>query len=269
MKKLVFIIFILCIQFSNAQVGIGTSDPNQSALLEIVSSDKGLLIPRIQLNGTTDVSTINNGNVESLLIYNTVNTSDVTKGFYYWGGTRWRKIVTEAIVNNLISEDNTLVDGKVYVGNGSNEVAEVSISGDATIANTGALTIANDAVTTVKILDGAITKTKLISTTTAADNGKVLAINSDGTGLEWKFATGGILYTEDFMEDNATPKAHSLAMSVLGTTANNFKVSLNGSVVSPSNIAYDPSNGANGSIQITGISVYNYDVVTVAYITNN
>ncbi|MFT4850242.1 MAG: hypothetical protein ACI83B_002798, partial [Sediminicola sp.] len=45
--------------------------------------------------------------------------------------------------------------------------------------------------------------------------------------------------------------------------------SLNGSVISQSNIAYDPSNGTNGSIQITGIPVYNYDVVTVAYITNN
>jgi hypothetical protein len=270
MKKLVLIIFILCIQFSNAQVGIGTSDPNKSAQLEVLSSEKGLLIPRIQLNGTTDVSTINNGNVESLLIYNTVNTSDVTKGFYYWGGTKWRKIVTEAIVNNLISEDNTLAEGKVYLGNGSDIGAEVSISGDATIANTGALTIANHAVTTVKILDGAITKTKLISTTTAADNGKVLAINSDGSALEWKVSsTGGVLFTEDFMEDNATPKAHSLTMTVLGTTANNFKVSLNGSVISPSNIAYDSSNGANGSIQITGIPVYNYDVVTVAYITNN
>jgi hypothetical protein len=259
----------LCVQFSNAQVGIGTSDPNKSAQLEIVSSDKGLLIPRIQLNGTTDVSTINNGNVESLLIYNTVNTSDVTKGFYYWGGTRWRKIVTEAIVNNLISVGNTLAEGKVYVGNGSDIGAEVSINGDATIANTGALTIANDAVTTVKIADGAVTKTKLIATTTGADNGKVLAIKSDGTGLEWKVSsTGVVLYTEDFMEDNATPKEHSLTMSVLGTTVNNFKVSLNGSVISSSNITYNPSNGTNGSIQITGIPVFLYDIVTVVYATN-
>jgi hypothetical protein len=269
MKKLLLVILTLCIQFSNAQVGIGTSDPNKSAQLEVLSSEKGLLIPRLQLSSTTDATTIKNGNVESLLIYNTVKVADVSKGFYYWGGTKWKKIVTESIVNNLISEDNTLAEGKVYVGNGSDVGAEVSIHGDATIANTGALTIANDAVTTVKILDGAITKTKLISTTIAADNGKVLAIKSDGSGLEWKFATGGILYTEDFMEDNATPKAHSLAMSVLGTTVHNFKVSLNGSVISQSNIAYDPSNGTNGSIQITGIPVYNYDVVTVAYITNN
>ena len=47
MKKLVLIIFILCIQFSNAQVGIGTSDPNKSAQLGVLSSEKGLLIPRL------------------------------------------------------------------------------------------------------------------------------------------------------------------------------------------------------------------------------
>jgi hypothetical protein len=264
LKKLVFIILIFCVQFSNAQVGIGTSNPNQSALLEIVSSDKGLLIPRIQLNGTTDVSTINNGNVESLLIYNTVNTSDVTKGFYYWGGTKWEKIVTETMVENLISA-GVVMDGVTIDGLGT--AADPYKVKDLGIV---AAKLANDAVTTVKILDGAITKTKLVALTTLSDNGKVLAINSDGSALEWKVSsTGGVLFTEDFMEDNATPKAHSLAMSVLGTTANNFKVSLNGSVISPSNIAYDPSNGTNGSIQITGIPVYNYDIITVAYITNN
>jgi hypothetical protein len=82
MKKRLLVILTLCIQFSYAQVGIGTSDPNQSAQLEILSSEKGLLIPRLQLSSTTGAATIKNGNVESLLICNTVNTSDVTKGFY-------------------------------------------------------------------------------------------------------------------------------------------------------------------------------------------
>jgi len=270
MKKIVVIIFILCLQFSNAQVGIGTSDPNKSAQLEVLSSEKGLLIPRLQLSSTADATTIKNGNVESLLIYNTVNTSDVIKGFYYWGGTKWRKIVTESIVNNLISEDNTLAEGKVFVGNGSDVGAAVSINGDATIANTGVLTIANNAVTEDKISDGAITKTKLISTTTVADNGKVLGIKSDGTGLEWKVSsTGGVLYTEDFILANSTTTTYQLTKQASGaTTANNFKVSLNGSVVSPSNIAYDPSNGTNGSIKITGIPVFIYDIVTVVYATN-
>ena len=369
------LVTILLFSLNNiySQVGIGTLEPNNSSQLDITSLNKGLLIPRIQLKATTDASTILNGNVESLLVYNTENAADVTKGYYYWNGTIWERIINNTDINNLVANGldgksayeiwlaaghmgtesvylaslvgdtgdtgdaglkgdtgdagdtgadstiagpkgdtgdagadstvvgpkgdtgdagadstvagpkgdtgekgdagvnalTTLTNGKVYVGNGSNEAAEVSINGDATIANTGALTIANDAVTTVKILDGAITKTKLVSTTTGSDNGKVLGIKSDGTGLEWKFATGGVLYTEDFMEDNATPKAHFLAMSVLGTTANNFKVSLNGIVISPSNIAYDPSNGTNGSIQIIGIPVYNYDVITVAYTTIN
>lgn len=147
MKKLVFIILIFCVQFSNAQVGIGTSNPNQSALLEIVSSDKGLLIPRIQLNGTTDVSAINNGNVESLLIYNTVNTSDVTKGFYYWGGIRWEKIVTESMVENLISAGG-FVDNVSIVGLGT--VADPYKVKDLGIVATK---LANDAVTKLELVN--------------------------------------------------------------------------------------------------------------------
>lgn len=40
----------------------------------------------------------------------------------------------------------TLTDGNILVGNGSNEATSVAVSGDVTIDNTGAVTIANDAV---------------------------------------------------------------------------------------------------------------------------
>jgi len=42
---------------------------------------------------------------------------------------------------------NTLNNGKILVGNGSNVATAVALSGDATISNTGALTLANTAVT--------------------------------------------------------------------------------------------------------------------------
>lgn len=64
-----------------------------------------------------------------------------------------------------------LASGHLLVGNGSALATDVALSGDATLANTGALTIAtgavsaaklaSDAVTTVKILDGNVTKAKL------------------------------------------------------------------------------------------------------------
>lgn len=46
---------------------------------------------------------------------------------------------------------SNLTDAKLWVGNASNFPTEVSVSGDATLANTGALTIANDAITYAKM----------------------------------------------------------------------------------------------------------------------
>jgi len=53
------------------------------------------------------------------------------------------------------------VDANLVVGDTTNGVAVVAMSGDATIAKTGALTIATSAVTTAKIADDAVTSAKL------------------------------------------------------------------------------------------------------------
>src|SRR5487761_2319853 len=45
----------------------------------------------------------------------------------------------------------TLPSGDIFVGNGSNIATGVPLSGDATMANTGAMTIANNAVTSAKV----------------------------------------------------------------------------------------------------------------------
>lgn len=56
---------------------------------------------------------------------------------------------------------STLTSAHIFVGNGSNVATDVAVSGDLTLANTGAFTIANDAVTTAKILNANVTKAKL------------------------------------------------------------------------------------------------------------
>lgn len=56
---------------------------------------------------------------------------------------------------------NTLASGNLFVGNGSNVATGVAMSGDATMANTGALTIAANAITTAKILNANVTLAKL------------------------------------------------------------------------------------------------------------
>lgn len=56
---------------------------------------------------------------------------------------------------------STLTSAHILVGDGSNIATDVAVSGDLTLANTGAFTIANDAVTTAKILNANVTKAKL------------------------------------------------------------------------------------------------------------
>jgi len=57
--------------------------------------------------------------------------------------------------NNKLT--STLSDGTIFIGNGLNVATGVALSGDATLTNAGVITIAGDAVTSAKILDGAIT----------------------------------------------------------------------------------------------------------------
>ena len=52
-------------------------------------------------------------------------------------------------------------DGKIVIGDSSTGLVSATVSGDATLAKSGALTIANSAVTTAKINDAAVTLAKL------------------------------------------------------------------------------------------------------------
>ncbi|WP_166925569.1 hypothetical protein, partial [Flavobacterium poyangense] len=98
--------FIVGGYLANAQVGIGTENPNNSAQLEIVSNDKGILIPQVSLKSSVDTSTIVNGNVNSLLVFNTATISDITPGYYYWFSDKWLRLGyksdTPSPVNSLI-----------------------------------------------------------------------------------------------------------------------------------------------------------------------
>ncbi|MDZ4666257.1 MAG: hypothetical protein SGJ00_00085 [bacterium] len=77
-----------------AQVKIGNNPTsiNSSAILEMESTNKGLLIPRVSLTSNTDVSTITSATT-SLLVYNTATAgsfpANVVPGYYYWNGTKW------------------------------------------------------------------------------------------------------------------------------------------------------------------------------------
>lgn len=63
--------------------------PNPSAGLDVDFANKGVLIPRVTLQSTTDVVTIPSPAV-SLLVYNTnASMTSGSVGFWYWDGSQW------------------------------------------------------------------------------------------------------------------------------------------------------------------------------------
>ena len=92
MKKITFLSIISLLTFitAHSQVGIGTTTPSASSMLEIKSTNSGLLIPRINLTSSTDNTTIASP-ATSLLVYNTSSSADLTPGFYYWDGS-WKTL---------------------------------------------------------------------------------------------------------------------------------------------------------------------------------
>ena len=72
-----------------------------------------------------------------------------------------------------------LTSAHIFVGNGSDVATDVAESGDLTLANTGAFTIANDAITTAKIANNAVDGTKIAIASQAT--GSIMYYN----GTDW------------------------------------------------------------------------------------
>jgi hypothetical protein len=100
--KTIFTVFTFLVTLiSSSQVSIGIATPNPSANLDVTAIDvngarRGMLIPRLNLLNTTDATTINNGNINSLLVFNEATQADVTPGFYYWYVNKWERLANNS-----------------------------------------------------------------------------------------------------------------------------------------------------------------------------
>lgn len=94
-------------------VGIGQKKVDKSAILDISSNTKGLLIPRVALTSLTDFGLTGGTNTESMLVYNTTANTDLVKGFHYWDGSKWELITSESRLTTLITELETKINERI------------------------------------------------------------------------------------------------------------------------------------------------------------
>ena len=106
MKHIILLGLFFCITATslNAQTGIGTTSPDASAKLDVYSTNKGFLPPRVILSSSTDATTITSP-AEGLLVYN-LGSVGLQAGYYYWNGGSWATIATASSAGNGVASSN-------------------------------------------------------------------------------------------------------------------------------------------------------------------
>lgn len=163
--------FLFLIGFTAfAQVGVGIITPDPSAQLDVVSTDKGVLISRV-------VSTsLINSPAKGLLVY---QISD-SEGFYYYDGFAWQKVGKEtlppgdtfAFVTNNMPIENILTSAGYIFRFGYVQIASgISISADSatfTLTTPGVYSISYNLAVTLVTNNSQLFYTELVVNDTSA-----------------------------------------------------------------------------------------------------
>ena len=181
-KKLILLLFLTCLIHlkSNAQLGIGTNNPNASAAIDITSTNKGLLIPRLTSIQRTNIANPTAG----MVIYCT--NCGANGELQVYNGTAWLNpatntvaatvpILTTTAISNITKF--TASSGATFVDNGSSSVIAKGVCWS---------TSANPTTSNSKTSDGTGTSTFSSSITSLIANTtyyvRAYATSAIGTG---------------------------------------------------------------------------------------
>lgn len=261
MKKLtnILLIFMLFVTtLATAQYGIGTTNPSSSAVLDISSTSKGLLMPRmtsLQRDGIASPAT-------GLLVYNITSNK-----FNYYNGTAWIEI-TGSLAPASSAPDAPVI-GAATASASSASVAFTAPTNDGGAPITNYIVTSSPGDFTGQGTSSPITVTGLTNGT--AYTFTVVAVNSIGTSVA------------SAASNSVTPAAVPSAPTSVVATAGDATASVafvpgasNGSPITNYTVTSSPggitASGTSSPIVVSGLTngtAYTFTVVATSALGNS
>ncbi len=216
-KNIVMSVLFLLAYSTNtitAQVLISSSSgsPDASAMLDVISSDKGMLIPRVDLDDVLTKAPVTDP-ATGLLVYN--DGGDEPDGFYYWDGTKWVILVTNdgQEVNNF-QDTNQEPSGLIQCSNSRTWSAD---AGGTSIPDYGTLTFTMSGLSQDGhicdldvIINVSHTRDESLDITLESPEGTVVELTTDNGGY-------GDDYTSTRFDDDASTSITAGSAPFTGT----------------------------------------------------
>ena len=146
-----------------------TGTPTPSAILDLESANKGLLLPRVALTNTTSYGPLPGVPVAGMAVYNTATsgtgTSAVTPGYYYNNGTVWVRIADAASITSgnfwSLTGNTSTIPGLNFIGTKDNVGFQLNTNNTPRmfVTNTGNVGIGTTAPSQLLDVNGNVTVT--------------------------------------------------------------------------------------------------------------
>jgi hypothetical protein len=215
------------------KIGDNSFTIDTNSVLELESTNKGLLLPRIALTTTSSILPMTGTVASGMIVYNTATAGDVTPGFYFYNVDKWVRVADNAV----ITASN--ITGAVAVANGGTGASSAA----AALTNLGAQAASNLS-SNITTDTGSTTMYPSVSAVQAFVNAQVATATPDATtSIKGKIQLAGDLagtaaaplVAAGAIDDSKISETAAILDTKLATIATAGKVSNSATTATASN----------------------------------